>query len=91
MDWPNLVAYIVILLNVGLLSYRFGDVQVRLRQLDAKVSFLFFVHTQLLEGKDPEQIQRAILAMGREAQEAMEFAEIARRERRPWWRRLASR
>lgn len=88
MDWSSFIPYAVVLFNLGILSYQLGGLQARQRHLDGKVSYLVFIHAQLLEGKDPADILRDVMAVGREAKEAKEFAEIARRESRPWWRRV---
>lgn len=90
MDWPNLFAYCVILFYVTLLGWRISSLRSDVARLGAHVSYLAFVSRLELTGMTREQIQEAVQKVESKVMTEIQFAEIAEKTRRPWWRRRPS-
>lgn len=88
MEWPTFIAFVVILINIMLLSYRLAKLHIDVHRLDAKLSFLTFVRSGYLQGKTDAEMRDMINKMSEEARAELAFAEIARRESKPWWRKV---
>lgn len=91
MDWANFIPYCLIWAWTFLIGWRLSHIVDHQHRIEAKVNYLAFVHTRILSGKDPEVVLAELKRMGEEAEAEMKFAEIAQRERPPWWKRVVGR
>lgn len=82
------VQYLFMLATMTVISRQVAHLVRDLHQLDSKVDFLIFVKAQEAAGKSPAEIVEAVKSISEKVRAEMAFAEIAREESKPWWRKI---
>lgn len=91
MDLSTFIAYLFILANLVLLSWRISWIAADIRHLGEGLHYLAFIETARILGHSDEEINERLKRMGQQAEEAMAFAEITEQIKRPLWKRLLGR